>query len=107
MTPTQILQLANIVGAPCAAPIGNFVDPTTWRVDTILPGIYLSLSDILIAHLQGHGQSLFAPGHPDVVVTNVVPVFDDERVFHFLKKHARCLLEYTASIGMRRVLAEV
>ncbi len=107
MQATDFLQLANIVGAPCAAPIGNFVDPMTWRVDRILPGTHLSLSDILVAHVQSGGRALTAPGYPDVDVTNVIPVFDDARVHHFLFRYAPTLLEYTASVGMRRVLADV
>ena len=107
MEPTDILQLANIVGVPCAVPIGNFVDPMTWRVDRILPGVYLSLSAVLVAHVQSGGKALHAPGHPDVDVTNVIPIFDHPRIHHFLCKHAPSLLEYTASIGMRRVLADV
>lgn len=104
---TDIIQLANIVGVPCKAPIENYVDPMNYAIEKMLPGIYLSLSDVLIAHIQSNGEMLTAPGHPETTITNVVPIFDDERIFRFLRRHARTLLEYTASIGMRRVLAEI
>uniref|UniRef100_A0A0G4H0L6 VWFA domain-containing protein n=1 Tax=Chromera velia CCMP2878 TaxID=1169474 RepID=A0A0G4H0L6_9ALVE len=104
----HILQTLNIVGVACSSPVGDFPDPMTWRVDELLPGCFVSLSDILIAAMAGSsdGSTLEAPGLKKRI-DNAIPVFDDPRVQDFLQKHGKVLLEYTASIGMRRVLAEV
>lgn len=108
MEATDLIQIANIVGVPCAASIGNFADPMCYRVDRMLTsGAFLSLSDILVAHVQSKGKALTAPGFPDVEITNVIPVFDDPRIQRFLQRYAPSLLSYTASIGMRRIIADV
>ena len=38
------------------------------------------------------------------VINNVIPYFDDERIHIFLKKYSPKLLEYNASIGIRKIL---
>ena len=106
MNAQDILTLINIVGVSCNATIGDFPDPMTWRVDNIFPGCYLSLSDLLMAHLTSGGTELKAVGI-DKVITNVIPIYDDEKVHKFLLKYAPCILEYSASIGMRRIIANV
>lgn len=107
MEATDLIQIANIVGVPCSAPIGDFVDAMSYRVNELLPGSFLSLSDVLVAHVQSKGKALTAPGFPEVEITNVIPVFDDPRIQRFLQKYAPSLLSYTTSIGMRRVIADV
>jgi hypothetical protein len=76
------------------------------RFDKMFVGSYVSLADVLQAHVASGGKALQAPGQAkDGDITNVVPLFDDERIHQFLRKHAPSLLEYTASIGMRRIIA--
>lgn len=101
-----ILQLLNIVGVACNGPIGNYPDAMTWKVDEIFLGCNVSLSDVLVAFTQSEGQGLKAPAFGEEI-TNVIPIFDDPRIGNFLKKHAPSLLEYTFSVGMRRVIADV
>jgi hypothetical protein len=80
----------------------------TYRVDKMFVGTYVSLADVLQAHVASSGKALQAPGQGDKAeITNVVPLFDDERIHRFLRKYAPTLLEYTASIGMRRVIAAI
>lgn len=55
---------------------------------------------------QSPDNTLKPPGF-DEEITNVIPVFDDPRIAKFLKKYAPSLLEFTFSIGMRRMIAEV
>lgn len=102
----EILQLLNLVGVACSGPIGDFPDPMTWKVDEIFLGCYVSVSDILVAFNQSNGHNLKVPAI-DKEMTNVIPIFDDHRIGRFLKKYAPSLLEYTHSIGMRRVIAVV
>ncbi|CAF1527425.1 unnamed protein product [Adineta steineri] len=102
----DILRMINIVGVGCSGPIGEFPDPMTWRVNEIYVGCYVSLSDVLTAFMQSQGRSLQAPAiNKDI--TNVIPIIEDERIAKFLQKYAPSLLEYTCSIGMRRLLADV
>ncbi|CAF1550070.1 unnamed protein product, partial [Adineta steineri] len=102
----DILRMINIVGVGCSGPIGEFPDPMTWRVNEIYVGCYVSLSDVLTAFIQSQGRSLQAPAiNKDI--TNVIPIIEDERIAKFLQKYAPSLLEYTCSIGMRRLLADV
>lgn len=103
----EILQMSNIVGVACEAEIGDYPDPMTWRVNTIYPGCYLSVSDIMTAHEQSGGQSLSAPGFDSSSITNVIPIFDDPRIGYFMKKYCPTLLEYSASVGMRRVITGI
>lgn len=102
----DILQLLNIVGVACSGPIGDFPDPMTWRLNEIFLGCYISLSDILVAFNQSKGETLLVPAIGKEI-TNVIPIFDDPRIGNFLRKYAPSLLEYTFSVGMRRMIAEV
>lgn len=102
----DILELLNLVGVACYGAIGDYPDPSTWKVKEIYLGCNVSLSDILVAFQQSGGDSLHAPAI-NKEITNVIPIFDDKRIGHFLKKYAPSLLEYTFSIGMRRVIADV
>ena len=40
-------------------------------------------------------------------ITNVIPVFEDERVHRFLRRHAPTVLDLIAGVGMRRMIAVV
>ncbi|CAF1283955.1 unnamed protein product [Rotaria sordida] len=102
----DILRMINIVGIACSGPIGEFPDPMTWRVNELYLGCYVSLSDILTAFMQSKGQPLQTPA-TNKIITNVIPIIENERIAKFLQKYAPSLLEYTCSIGMRRLLADV
>ncbi len=105
LTATEILQFVNIVGMAAKGPVGDFPDPMTYRVEQIYPNCFVSISDLLTAQLQG--GKLTVPGFEDAEITNVIPVFEDFRLAKFLKKHAPTLLSYSASIGMRGMIADV
>ncbi|CAF3550969.1 unnamed protein product [Rotaria sp. Silwood1] len=101
-----ILQMVNIVGIPCSGPIGEFPDPMTWRVNELYLGSYVSLSDVLTVFTQSRGKLLQTPAtNKDII--NVIPIIDDKRIAQFLHSYAPSILEYTSSIGMRRLLADV
>ncbi|CAF1103902.1 unnamed protein product [Didymodactylos carnosus] len=102
----DILRMVNIVGIACSGPIGEFPDPMTWRVNEMYLGCYVSLSDILTAFIQSRGQPLQTPA-TNKTITNVIPIIEDKRIARFLQAHAPSLLEYTCSIGMRRLIADV
>lgn len=102
----EILELMNLVGVACSGPIGDYPDPMTWNVSDIFVGCYVSLSDVLVAFNQSNGSSLMAPAI-NKEITNVIPFFDDPKIGRFLKKYAPSLLEYTFSVGMRRIIADV
>ena len=102
----DVLKMLNIVGIACDSPIGNFPDPMTWKVNKIYPGCYTSLSDVLLVEEISHGNHL-----KDVStkqdIKNIIPFYEDKKIHKFLKKYAPNLLEYSASVGMRRVLANI
>lgn len=107
-TAEEILQILNLVGIACSSPVGDFPDASTWPVNEIFYGCYVSVADIITSFHQssGSGLALKAPGI-EKEVTNVIPVFDDPRIGVFMKKYAPSILEFTSSIGMRRVIADV
>jgi hypothetical protein len=102
----DILRMVNIVGIACSGPIGEFPDPMTWRVSELYQGCYVSLADVLTAYMQSRGKQLHTPA-TNKPITNVIPIIENERIARFLQKNAPSLLEYTCSIGMRRLLADV
>ncbi|CAH6420218.1 Hypothetical protein MVR_LOCUS69 [uncultured virus] len=107
---TDILQLINIVGTAVKAPIGDYPDGISWRVERIYPGCDISMADITVAHMQSRGKTLYVPGFNDSedhMITAVIPTFEDQRICAFLRKYAPNTLELAASIGMRRMLAVV
>ena len=107
LTASDILKLMNIVGIACYSPHGNYPDPMTYRLTKIYVGTFVSVSDIITALEVGNGQLLTEIGNPNNEINNVIPYFDNELIHQFLLKYAPRLLEYTASIGMRRMIAEV
>jgi hypothetical protein len=102
----DILKMINIVGIACSGQIGDYPDAMTWRVDNMFIGSCTSMSDILMAYCTSNGKALQSIAeHKDI--TNVIPFYDDERIHKFLRKYAPSMLEYTASIGMRRIIADI
>ena len=106
VTANDIIKIINIVGVAANATIGNFPDPMTYRLNTLYPGTFVSLSDILIAYETTNGQNLKEIGSKNEINTSM-PYFEDEKIGKFLIKYAPKLLEYCASIGMRRILADI
>ena len=106
VTANDIIKIINIVGVAANATIGNFPDPMTYRLNTLYPGTFVSLSDILIAYETTNGQNLKEIGSKNEINTSI-PYFEDEKIGKFLIKYAPKLLEYCASIGMRRILADI
>lgn len=108
-TANDILLLLNIVGIACEGPVGDFPDPMTWRVNRIYPGVFVSVSDLMVAKIQSRDpeSNLTVPGNEDAIITNVIPVFEDRSIAKFLRRHAPHLLSYTCSIGMRGMIAHV
>ena len=105
-TANDILKIINIVGVAGFNEIGNFPDPMTYRIKTLYPGTFVSLSDILSAHEITGGQNLKEIGSQNEINISV-PYFENEKIQQFLMKYAPKLLEYHASVSMRRILAEI
>lgn len=103
----DILKLINIVGIACDSPVGNFPDPMTWRVNELYAGCYTSISDILTVSELSNGNNNLQDYSTKKPIMNVIPFFEDERLHKFLKKYAPNILEYSASIGMRRIIANI
>ena len=106
ITANDILKIINIVGVAGYNEIGNFPDPMTYRIKTLYPGTFVSLSDILTAYELTGGQQLKEIGS-DNEINISVPYFEDEKIQKFLMKYAPKLLEYHASVSMRRILADI
>lgn len=104
---SDIIQLTNIVGIACYNPIGDYPDAMSFRLHDIFPGVYISVSDITVYQTMAMNNKLKVPGQPTKEITNVIPVFDDERIHKFMLKYCPTLLNITAGVGMRRVLADV
>lgn len=110
MEANDILQMINIVGMAVNAEIGDYPDPMSWRVKKIFPGCFISMSDITMAHLHSGGRKLHPFGFPAIEeneITACIPIVNDVRIIKFLRKYAPSMLEYSASIGMRRLIAGV
>ena len=105
-TANDVIKLINIVGIAGCNEIGNFPDPMTYRIKTLYPGTFVSLSDILIAHEVTGGQNLKEIGSQKEINISV-PYFENEAIQKFLMKYAPKLLEYHSSVSMRRILADV
>ena len=105
-TANDILKIINIVGIAGYNEIGNFPDPMTYRIKTLYPGTFVSLSDILTAYELTGGQNLKEIGSKNEINISV-PYFESEEIQKFLMKYAPKLLEYHSSVSMRRILAEV
>ncbi|KAI8805481.1 hypothetical protein BJ742DRAFT_820598 [Cladochytrium replicatum] len=102
---TMILELFNVVGIPCSAAVGDYSDPMTYRLTDCFMDCHVSLADVIVCSADG-STKLVTPGtHQEIV--NVIPVFEDRRIATFLRKYAPTLLEYLASVGMRRLVLDV
>ena len=106
VTANDILKLINIVGVAGNSQIGNYPDPMTYRVKAIYPGTFISLSDILTTYELTGGQNLKEIGTQNEINISI-PYFEDENIQKFLMKYAPKLLEYNASVTMRRILADI
>ena len=107
LTTLDAIRLLNIVGIGCDASVGNFPDPMTYRINEIYPGCFVSLSDVLDVSEKNMGENALVDFNTKKKIVNVIPVFEDQDIHKFLLDNCPKLLEYTASIGMRRVLADV
>jgi hypothetical protein len=107
MDVTQFLEITNIVGIASLGTIADYPDPLLYLAQSIYPGCYISVSDIITAESVSKNQSkLKAPGL-NQEINNCIPVFSEKKVYDFLRKYAPTLLELSAGIGMRRVLADI
>ena len=105
-TANDILKIINLVGIAGYADIGDFPDPMTYRIQQLYPGTFISLSDILIAYEIKKENSLKEIGGNNEI--NIcIPYFENEKIEKYLIKYAPKLLEYNASVNMRRVLADI
>ena len=104
ITTLDVIRLLNIVGIGCDAQIGNFPDPMTYRIKEIYSGCFVSLSDVLDVTEKKRDLVDF---NTKKKIINVIPVFENQDIHKFLLDNCPKLLEYTASIGMRRILADV
>lgn len=102
----DIIKLLNIVGIGCDSIIGDFPDPMTWRVKKLFSGCYISISDILVGYEASNGKSLVDVGTKQPI-TNSIPIFENNVIHKFILKYAPKLVEYTCSIGMRRIIADI
>ena len=100
----QILSLLNLVGVGCRGVIGDYPDPKTYHQESIQYSSYVSMSDVIIG--KDMGYTLTDP-YDKLPVTNVVPIYNDNRIQNFLMKYAPNLLEYTASLGMRNMIVNI
>jgi len=107
ITVNDIIKLLNIVGVAAYGTVGNYPDPMTYRLEKIYPGTYISISDILMAFEVSNGKNLTEIGNKNNEICTCIPYFEDERIHQFLLKYAPHLLEFTTSIGMRKVISEV
>ncbi len=107
MDVTQFLEITNIVGIAALGTVADYPDPLLYLAQSIYPGCYISVSDIITAESVSKNQDkLKAPGL-NQEINNCIPVFSDKKIYGFLRKYAPTILELSAGIGMRRVLADI
>jgi len=107
ITANDIIKLLNIVGVAAYGMVGNYPDPMTYRLEKVYPGTYISMSDILMAYEVSNGENLTVIGNKNNEINTCIPYFEDERIHRFLLDYAPHLLEFTTSIGMRKIISEV
>ena len=104
---SNILKLFNIVGIACNGKVGDYPDPSIYLLNKIFPGCYISIADIATAEEYSKGsEHLKDPGTKEVI-NNCIPIFNDKTLFTFLKKYSPKILDLSAGLGMRRVLADI
>ena len=107
MDATEFLELSNIVGIAAFGNIADYPDPLLYLAKSIYPGCYISVSDIITFEgISKNKQKLLVPGL-NQEINNCIPIFSDKKVYEFLRKYAPTMLELSAGIGMRRVLADI
>ena len=107
ITANDIIKLLNIVGVAAYAEVGNYPDPMTYRLEKIYPSTFISVSDILTAYEVSNGDNLTEISNKNNIISTCVPYYEDERIHTFLIKYAPHLLEFTTSIGMRKIISEI
>ena len=107
LSATDLLELVNIVGIASLGTVGDFVDPLLYLAKAVYPGCYISVSDIITAEgISKNQEKLLVPGLKQEI-NNCIPIFTNQKVYDFLRKHAPSILELSAGIGMRRVLGNI
>jgi len=104
---TDILKFYNIVGVACNGKIGDYPDPSLYLINKIYPGCYVSIADIATAEEYSKGNEHLKDPGTKGIINNCIPIFTDEKVYKFLKKYSPKMLELSAGLGMRRVLADI
>jgi hypothetical protein len=94
-----------IVGLAAHGNVGDYPDPMTYQLNSLYSGTHVALADVLTA--EGLKGELEVPGQPGKVITNVIPVFHDDRIQQFLRKYAPKTLQVVAGVGMRRTWGEI
>ena len=107
ITANDIIKLLNVVGIAAYATIGNYPDPMTFRLEKIYPSTFISVSDILTAFEVSNGQNLTEISNKENIISTCIPYFEDEKIHKFLLKYAPHLLEFTTSVGMRKIISEI
>jgi len=107
LTAMDILKLINIVGIGVKKKYDNYIDPMLYRIEKLYQGTFVSISDIIMAMEISGGKNLSQIGNPDNIITNVIPIYDDEKIHLFLLKYAKKILEYSSSIGMRKLIVDI
>ena len=108
ITALDTIKLLNIVGIAINSLFGNYPNASIQIIKNIYFGTFISVSDILMASECNNGEDLLCEiGNKCNVINNAIPYFDDERIHIFLKKYSPKLLEYNASIGMRKILCDI
>ena len=105
LTASDIVKLLNIVGVGISGKISEYADPITYRVEKIFTNTFVSVSDIITAEENNNKLKQF--GNNDNEIVTSIPYFDDECIHTFMLKYAPRLLEYTASIGIRRMIVDI
>jgi hypothetical protein len=114
----EILSFFNIVGIPCQSTIGDYPDPYRYNINIIHTGHFCSLADIMAHHDSNGPQSaLSVPGFKvdtdaegklvgNGRIDNVIPILPPQ-LFQFLHTNAPSVLDFFASVGMRRLIASI
>ena len=79
----------------------------TYRLEKLCPSTFISISDILTAYEVSNGDNLTEISNKNNIISTCVPYFEDEKIHKFLIKYSPHLLEFTTSIGMRKIISEV
>ena len=104
----DLLKVINIVGIAIYGKINDYPDPSIYKPNKIFPGCYISLSDIITVNEHTmNKENLKPPGNLKDEINNCIPIFENDILHKFLIKYAPSILEYLASIGMRRLLLEI